>query len=292
MREAGAGGGRRPSGRSRPASHLRRTGSAHGPARQDRSARSGETFLLIRTYLEERRDEISVRDLDSATSICVTTVEALTHRVRHRQARCAGRRPRPVHRGGHAADRGLPDAGPAIALDRAAPEAHCCGTTPVVVEIVGTRKRPKQTNNRAYRESHHETPSSACGRHRRARSARCCARRCQVSRSHHPPHRAVPGRWRHRRRRPHVRRQADPPARPDRDRRQQERRGGLDRRHGGEERQARRLHAAGRDFVDARHQSRQHTSIRRTTRSRTSRRSLRSASTRWCSTPTRLCRPR
>ena len=38
-----------------------------------------ETFLLIRAYLEERRDEISVRDLDSATFICVTTAEALTH---------------------------------------------------------------------------------------------------------------------------------------------------------------------------------------------------------------------
>ena len=38
-----------------------------------------ETFLLVRDYLEERRDEISVRDLDAATSICVTTVEALTH---------------------------------------------------------------------------------------------------------------------------------------------------------------------------------------------------------------------
>ena len=38
-----------------------------------------ETFLLIRAYFEERRNEISVRDLDSATSICVTTVEALTH---------------------------------------------------------------------------------------------------------------------------------------------------------------------------------------------------------------------
>jgi AcrR family transcriptional regulator len=38
-----------------------------------------ETFLLIRSYLEARRKEISVRDLDSATSICVTTVEALTH---------------------------------------------------------------------------------------------------------------------------------------------------------------------------------------------------------------------
>jgi AcrR family transcriptional regulator len=38
-----------------------------------------ETFLLVRAYLEERRDEISVQDLDSATSICVTTVESLTH---------------------------------------------------------------------------------------------------------------------------------------------------------------------------------------------------------------------
>ena len=38
-----------------------------------------EAFLLFRTYLEERRDQISVRDLDATTSICVTTVEALTH---------------------------------------------------------------------------------------------------------------------------------------------------------------------------------------------------------------------
>ncbi len=38
-----------------------------------------ETFLLIRAYLERRQDEISVHDLDRATSICVTTVEALTH---------------------------------------------------------------------------------------------------------------------------------------------------------------------------------------------------------------------
>lgn len=38
-----------------------------------------ETFRLIRDYVEERRDEISVSDLDSATSICVTTVESLTH---------------------------------------------------------------------------------------------------------------------------------------------------------------------------------------------------------------------
>jgi AcrR family transcriptional regulator len=38
-----------------------------------------EAFLLFRSYLEERRNEISVRDLDATTSICVTTVEALTH---------------------------------------------------------------------------------------------------------------------------------------------------------------------------------------------------------------------
>jgi AcrR family transcriptional regulator len=38
-----------------------------------------ETFQLVRSYLEKRRREISVRDLDAATSILVTTVEALTH---------------------------------------------------------------------------------------------------------------------------------------------------------------------------------------------------------------------
>ena len=48
-------------------------------------ALQGETFRLVKSYLEERRDEISVRDLDSATSILVTTVEALTHQfVIHR----------------------------------------------------------------------------------------------------------------------------------------------------------------------------------------------------------------
>lgn len=38
-----------------------------------------EAFLVMRSYLSERRDEISVSDLDVATKICVTTVEALTH---------------------------------------------------------------------------------------------------------------------------------------------------------------------------------------------------------------------
>jgi AcrR family transcriptional regulator len=54
-----------------------------------------ETFLLIRTYLEARQKEISVRDLDSATSICVTTVEALTHEfVIDKPAAPAGERDR------------------------------------------------------------------------------------------------------------------------------------------------------------------------------------------------------
>jgi len=48
-------------------------------------ALEGETFRLVRSYLEKRRNEISVRDLDSATTILVTTVEALTHQfVIHR----------------------------------------------------------------------------------------------------------------------------------------------------------------------------------------------------------------
>lgn len=42
-------------------------------------ALQGETFQMVRAYLEERRREISVGDLDSATTILVTTVEALTH---------------------------------------------------------------------------------------------------------------------------------------------------------------------------------------------------------------------
>ena len=36
-------------------------------------------FLLFRTYLERHRDELRVRDLDLATFVCVTSIEALTH---------------------------------------------------------------------------------------------------------------------------------------------------------------------------------------------------------------------
>jgi AcrR family transcriptional regulator len=47
-----------------------------------------ETFALVRNYLEARRDEIAVADLDTATFICVTTVETLTHEfvIRRREA--------------------------------------------------------------------------------------------------------------------------------------------------------------------------------------------------------------
>jgi AcrR family transcriptional regulator len=38
-----------------------------------------EVFAVVRAYLDLRRDEIEVHDLDTATFICVTTVETLTH---------------------------------------------------------------------------------------------------------------------------------------------------------------------------------------------------------------------
>ena len=36
---------------------------------------------LFRAYLESRRSEIRVRDLDMATFVCVTTIEGLTHKA-------------------------------------------------------------------------------------------------------------------------------------------------------------------------------------------------------------------
>jgi AcrR family transcriptional regulator len=38
-----------------------------------------ENFALFRNYLEGRRDEIRVDDLDLASFVCVTSIEALTH---------------------------------------------------------------------------------------------------------------------------------------------------------------------------------------------------------------------
>ena len=38
-----------------------------------------ENYALFKTYLESRRNEIGVEDLDLAAFICVTAIEALTH---------------------------------------------------------------------------------------------------------------------------------------------------------------------------------------------------------------------
>ena len=40
---------------------------------------SSRNYTLFRDYLERRRDEIGVLDLDLAAFICVTSIEALTH---------------------------------------------------------------------------------------------------------------------------------------------------------------------------------------------------------------------
>ncbi len=40
---------------------------------------SRENFTLFRTYLEHHRDELRVDDLELASFICVTSIEALTH---------------------------------------------------------------------------------------------------------------------------------------------------------------------------------------------------------------------
>jgi len=40
---------------------------------------SRENYALFKTYLERHRDEVRVADLDRASFVCVTTIEALTH---------------------------------------------------------------------------------------------------------------------------------------------------------------------------------------------------------------------
>ena len=40
---------------------------------------SRENFSLFRAYLESHRDELRVEDLELASFVCVTTIEALTH---------------------------------------------------------------------------------------------------------------------------------------------------------------------------------------------------------------------
>ncbi len=46
---------------------------------EDVEAFSREHFALFRTYLERHRDELRVDDLELASFICVTSIEALTH---------------------------------------------------------------------------------------------------------------------------------------------------------------------------------------------------------------------
>ena len=40
---------------------------------------SSENYTLFRAYLESRRDELSIDDLELASYVCVTSIEALTH---------------------------------------------------------------------------------------------------------------------------------------------------------------------------------------------------------------------
>ncbi len=40
---------------------------------------NGENYTLFRTYLESHRDELLVDDLELASFVCVTSIEALTH---------------------------------------------------------------------------------------------------------------------------------------------------------------------------------------------------------------------
>jgi AcrR family transcriptional regulator len=52
---------------------------------EDIAAFSRDNFTFFRTYLESHRDELSVDDLDLASFVCVTSIEALTHNaVLHR----------------------------------------------------------------------------------------------------------------------------------------------------------------------------------------------------------------
>ncbi len=49
---------------------------------------SGETYALFRAYLETHRDELRAVDLELASFVCVTSIEALTHTavIRHAES--------------------------------------------------------------------------------------------------------------------------------------------------------------------------------------------------------------
>jgi AcrR family transcriptional regulator len=48
-------------------------------ALEDRAPLNGEAYGLFRAYLEAHRDELRALDLDLATFLCVTAIEAVTH---------------------------------------------------------------------------------------------------------------------------------------------------------------------------------------------------------------------
>jgi AcrR family transcriptional regulator len=56
------------------AEQIPRVGKLEKQERFDR-----ENYTLFRTYLESHRDELRVDDLDLASFVCVTSIEALTH---------------------------------------------------------------------------------------------------------------------------------------------------------------------------------------------------------------------
>ena len=58
---------------------------------KDAETFSRENFALFKAYLEHHRDALRVDDLDLASFVCVTAIEALTHNaVLHQPARLAG----------------------------------------------------------------------------------------------------------------------------------------------------------------------------------------------------------
>lgn len=51
----------------------------HLGASENVGALNGETYGLFRAYLERHRDELRAVDLELATFVCATSIEALTH---------------------------------------------------------------------------------------------------------------------------------------------------------------------------------------------------------------------
>src|SRR5689334_19904553 len=73
-----------PMGSIQDCTEYRRTGPQDGPVAEIQAIER-DTFALIKDYFQGRRTEIAVADIDTATFICVTAVEALTHEFVIRQ---------------------------------------------------------------------------------------------------------------------------------------------------------------------------------------------------------------